>query len=162
MNVSVDKKIIYRVVASIIVSAAFSVMFVGFLGEAQPNMGSVENKLQLTDFLALKKENNLDITIKMTNTANNALPINELNINGIPKNSLPDIAVYLNGLSVDNKTTPIINLKKGETANIEVIVPTGSFGASFDLGVIRVDVLTPGAYFSVESQSFKPLTRDVS
>jgi hypothetical protein len=162
MNVSMDKRILWKIVACVIISAVFSVMFVGYLGKAQLNLGPVEDKLELSDFLALEKENNLDIYLKVTNNGNQATSINELKINGVPQNLLPDTAFFLNGSSIDNKNTQLINLGRGESVNIEVIVPKASFSSSSDLGLTRVDVLTPRANFYVESQSLKPLTRDVS
>jgi hypothetical protein len=138
----------------IVVTAGCTGLFSGYLGanpSSGPNMAPVEEKLHLDNISAAKDNGCLNVSLTIRGTADEAIQVNELRINGVSQNDLAGLTVYLNGTSIVKTASPLFIVENVDNLRVTLVLPVAFPGGMFNSGFVKVDVATPDVLYYTET-----------
>jgi hypothetical protein len=152
------QKILVLTALLVMASVLGAGMLTGYLVNtraSEPNMAPVEEDLHLENCSAMTDRENINVAFTVTNTADKAIPINKLLVDGVSVKNMTGVTVYLNGTSTNQAASPLFVLENGDSLSVNLALSaTSSLASSGELSRsdhIKVDVLSPNVDYYVET-----------
>jgi hypothetical protein len=129
-------------------------LFAGVLGTMQnPKPAAVvgDGKLVFDNCVATKNPDNLDIAFTVRCTTIEGKAVDGFKLNGVANDELPGLIGYLNGTAFESGYSPLLVMMKGDSLNVELVLPSAFSGQEFNSGVVNVAVITPNQLYGIDA-----------